>query len=68
MFFIFIRACRKYGFTYALSSYHEFSLILRPNGTFENIEIKQEYYESNYFKLLFEAIRKMKAYRKGRVY
>ena len=68
MFFIFIRACRKYRFTYVLSSHHEFSLMLRPNNTFENIEIKQEYYECNYFWLFFNAIRKMKAYRKGKVY
>lgn len=64
MFYIFVRACRKYGFTYALGSYHGFSLILRPNGTFENIEIKQGFYECNYFKLFWKAIRAMKDYRK----
>lgn len=68
MFYIFVRACRKYGFTYALGSYHGFLLILRPNNTFENIEIRQEYYRCNYFKLFLDAIREMKAYRKGKVY
>lgn len=68
MFYIFVRACRKYGFTYSLGSYHGLLLILRPNNTFENIEIRQEYYRCNYFKLFFKAIIKMRAYRKGKVY
>ena len=65
MFFIFIKACKKYEFAYALSTYGGLVLILRPYNTFENIEIKQEYYKCNYFKLFLTAIKKMKAYREG---
>lgn len=66
MFYIFIKACEKYGFSYALSSYNGLSLVLRPSGTFENIEVKQGFYEYNYFKLFGNAIRTMKDYRKTR--
>ena len=66
MFYIFIKACEKYGFSYALSSYNGLSLVLRPAGTFENIEAKQGFYECNYFKLFWKAIMAMKDYRKTR--
>lgn len=66
MFFIFNRACKKYKFTYMLNTNNGFSLILRPSNSFnEAIEVKQEYYECNYFKLFLKAIKAMKTYKKG---
>lgn len=65
MFLYFVKACKKYKFTYILSSYHGLILILRPNNTFDNIEIEQEFYDYSYFKLFSKAIKVMKAYRKG---
>jgi hypothetical protein len=64
MFYIFLRACKKYRFTYALNAVSGLTLILHPNNTFGFIEIKQEYYERNYFKLFIKAIKKMREYRK----
>lgn len=64
MFNIFIKACKKYGFTYVLTSYNGLSLELRPNNTFKRIEIKQEY-NRNYSKLFMAGIKKMKLYRNG---
>ena len=64
MFFIFIKACKKYRFSYILNINSGFVLTLHPNNTFETIEIKQEYYECSYFKLFLKAIKKMKWYRK----
>lgn len=66
MFFRFIRVCKKYRFTYALSTVSELTLILRPSGSFDNIEISQGYYNWNYRKLFSDAIKEMKAYRKER--
>ena len=68
MFFIFIRACRKYGFTYSITAINGFRLDLHPHNTFEKIEVKQEYYRRNYFKLFLTAIKEMKRYRKERGY
>ena len=68
MFYIFIRACRKYGFTYSLNSCGELKLSLFPNGTFYNIEIKQGYYNRSYFKLFLYAIKRMKEHRKEFAY
>lgn len=67
MFFIFIRACKKYGFTYLLNTNSSFMLILHPIDNAKFIEIEQNYYEKSYFKLFLSAIKKMKAYRKGSV-
>ena len=68
MFFIFIKACRKYGFTFSLSSNADLTLTLHPRNTFDNIEISQEYYRRNYIKLFLKAIKEMKTYRKERGY
>lgn len=65
MFYVFLRACKKYGFTYALNAVNGLSIALHPNDALGFIEVKQEYYEHNYFKLFLNAIKKMKAYRKG---
>lgn len=65
MFYIFIRACRKYKFTYAISTYGGLTIVLRPNNTFKNIEIEQKFYR-NYNKLFLQAIKEMKKYRKER--
>lgn len=64
MFFIFINACKKYGFQFSISTCSELTLVLRPNNTFEKIEIKQEYHNQSYFKLFSDAIKEMKMYRK----
>ena len=62
MWFIrFIKACRKYKFTFVLSTYNKLKLTLRPNNTFEKIEIVEEYY--CYKKLFKRAIKKIKEYR-----
>lgn len=64
MFYIFIIACKRYKFTYALNAIHGISLCLHPYNSFGSIDIAQEYYEHNYNKLFFKAIKKMKWYRK----
>lgn len=58
-FFLFIRMCRKYGFTYVLNTYQEMSMILRPNDTFDNITIKTD---RGYVDLFKRAIFLMKDY------
>ena len=64
MFYLFIRACRKYKFTFVLNTYGSIYIILRPINTFENIEIKGEYCEyGTYNKLFSKAIKIMKEYR-----
>lgn len=68
MFFIFVKACEKYGFTYTLNANHGLSLALHPNNGFGFIEVKQEYYNNNYFILFLKAIKRMKKYKKGCVY
>ena len=65
MFFIFTMACKKYKFSYTLSTNNGLTLRLHPNNFFGFIEIKQEYYDMNYFKLFFTAIKKMRRHRKG---
>ena len=65
MFYLFIKACEVYRFRFALSTYTydtsvQFRLILRPNGTFYNIDI----IEYTYTKLFFNAIKEMIIYRK----
>lgn len=61
MYNIFLKMCRKYRFTFALSTYGSLSLILRPNDTFKNIQLGEEYHKHN--KLFFRAIKEMKKYR-----
>ena len=62
IFFKFVRACIKYGFTFTFSSYMSLKLVLRPNDTFKNIELIEEY---PYYKKLFKkGIKTMKEYRK----
>lgn len=65
MFYIFTKACEKYGFSFSLNTCNGMTLTLRPVGTFATIEIKQACYECNYFKLFLKAIKEMKAYRRG---
>ena len=64
MFLKFVRACRKYRFTFALSTYGGLSLILRPKDTFENIVLRDDRY-CNYSKIFNDGISKMKEYRRG---
>lgn len=61
-FFMFVRACKKYRFTFALSTYGGISLILRPNNTFENIKFNEECFNLN--QMFLKAIKEMKKYRK----
>lgn len=63
MFFIFNLACKRYKFTYSLNAINGLSLALHPSYALGFIEIKQEYYERNYFKLFLSAIKKMRKYR-----
>ena len=65
MFYIFNKACKKYKFVFSLSTYRELTLTLRPINTFENIIVKQGYYERSYSKLFLKAIKEMKMYRNG---
>lgn len=65
MFLRFVNACYIYRFTFALSTYNGFTLILRPNDTFENIEIKEKFYNLfTFYKVFSKAIKEMKEYRK----
>mgnify|MGYP003301090842 CR=1 FL=1 len=72
MFLIFVKACKKYRFTYAISSYsanNELTLILRPINTFENIKIEEKLCGlESYCRVFIRAIKKMKKYRKERGY
>ena len=68
MFFIFIKACNKYKFTYSINANHGLTICLYPNNAFGFLEVKQEYYACNYFILFLMAIKKMRNYRKGCVY
>ena len=63
MFFRFIRACKKYKFTFVLSTYHDglTMMIVRPHNTFENIKFEEKYLRFN--KLFSKAIKGMKKYR-----
>lgn len=66
IFFSFARACVKYKFTFALSTYNGITLILRPYNTFENIKVSE--YSYHFSKLFNKAIKEMKKYRKERGY
>lgn len=61
-FFLFLNACKKYGFRYELSDYCELTLLLMPINSFENIELKFNYYCYN--KIFKKAIKTMKEFRK----
>lgn len=65
MFLFFILLCKKYLFTYSLSSYNKLVLTLYPSNTFDNIKIEVQN-NLNYFKLFSNAIKEMKMYRKGK--
>jgi hypothetical protein len=65
MFFIFIKACEKYKFSYALSSIGGLKIVLRPNNTFCNIEVNIQNCYHNYFSAFLKAIKFMRTYRKG---
>lgn len=66
MFFVFNLSCKKYGFSYSLNAVNDLTLALHPSCALGYIEIKQKYYERNYFKLFLSAISRMRAYSKGR--
>ncbi len=68
MFFIFVLVCKKYKFDFTLSTHGDITLLLKPNNTFENIGINQEYYNRSFGKLFFKAIRIMRKYRRERGY
>lgn len=68
MFHIFLRACKKYRFSYALHAVNELVITLHPKDALGFVEVKQEYYDSSYFKLFLNAIKKMKEYRKEKGY
>lgn len=67
MFFIFIRACKKYKFVFSLSALNGLTMTLHPVDNFSSIIIKQEYYERNFNGLFSRAIKEMKMYRKNEV-
>lgn len=60
-FIRFVRACRKYKFSYVLNTYGKMTLIIRPHNTFENISFENENW--NYRKLFKDAVKEMKSYR-----
>lgn len=64
MFYIFIRACKKYKFSFSLNLHSRLIIILHPNNTFESINIKQERCDHNFNKLFLKAIKEMKRYRR----
>ena len=68
MFFIFLRACKRYKFVYTLHAINEFSITMHPKEALGFVEVKLEYYDRSYFKLFVKAIKKMKEYRKENGY
>lgn len=68
MFYIFLRACKKYKFDYTLHALNDFIVSLHPIDNLGFVEVKQEYYDKSYFKLFVKAIKKMKEYRKENGY
>lgn len=62
MFFIFILACRKYGFSFAVNTCGKLTMTLFPNNSFGNISIEQ-CYSRNFTKLFLKTIKEMKTYR-----
>jgi hypothetical protein len=68
MFLIFIWACRKYKFSFTLSTHGQTAMMLNPNNAFEHIYINQSYYDNGFNTLFSKAIKEMKRYRKERGY
>lgn len=67
MFYIFVKACKKYKFDFEIITYGKLTVTLKPSNTFETITIDLRY-GSNVNKLFRNAIKKMKEYRKERGY
>lgn len=57
----FIKACRKYKFSYVLNTYCNMTLMIRPHNTFVNINLENK--DWNYRKLFKDAVKEMKLYR-----
>lgn len=68
IFSIFARACKKYGFSFSLSTHGQISIMLMPNNAFENIYINQDYFNRNFNKIFLRAIKEMRQYRAERSY
>ena len=64
MFAIFVWACKKYGFSFSLTTHGQISIMLTPTDTFESIYVNQSNYSYNFNKLFLKAIKEMKLYRK----
>ena len=60
-FWLFRKACRKYGFSVTLSTRSGACIILKPCNRFDNIELTNYYY--NYNNLFKKAIKSMKEYK-----
>ena len=65
MFSIFVNACKKYRFSFSLSTHGQIAIMLKPNNAFGNIYINQGYHD-NFNKIFLKAIKEMKRYRKER--
>lgn len=66
MFFIFVKACKKYKFNFILNMHGKTAITLIPENTFENIVLYRKHSES--LNMLFvRAIKKMKNIAKGRI-
>lgn len=63
IFYRFVRACKKYKFTFVLSTYGKVTLILRPVNTFKNIELEEDYYDLR--SILLRGIKTMREYREN---
>lgn len=68
MFFIFIKACKKYKFTFSFLTHGKLILTLYPNNSFDVISIRYDYNNFKYNRMFLEAIKKMRDYRKGEQY
>lgn len=68
MFFIFIRACKKYKFSFMLNTHGDTTLILKPTNTFESINISREHFDCGFNALFLKAIKEMKRYREKEVH
>ena len=64
MFAIFVWACKKYGFSFSLTTHGQISIMLTPTDAFESIYVNQSNYSYNFNKLFLKAIKEMKLYRK----
>ena len=66
MFYIFIKACEKYGFYFSINSNSVQAMSLRPKNTFESITVERDRFDYNFNNLLLKGIKTMKMYRKER--